>query len=98
MYHSDECDVDDVHRDVRGMNVSVHIDQAQDSEWDGSELCQYMSLQIWKAYIRQVWGKAQHCRRFLCHREMDVKEQIDRRKTYIKLSRDINHLVGYPEC
>lgn len=56
-----------------------------------------MSLQIWKASIRQIWGKAQHCRTFLCRGETDVEEQIHRRQTYIKLSGDVNHFVGCPE-
>ena len=52
MYHGDECNVDRVNRDVSGMFDVVQIYEAQDSEWDCSELCQYMSPQIWRVSIR----------------------------------------------
>ena len=40
MYHGDECDVNRVNRDVGGMIDFVQINEAQDSEWNCSELCQ----------------------------------------------------------
>ena len=43
MYHGDKCDVDRVSRDVGGMIDFVQVYDTQDSEWNCSELCQYMS-------------------------------------------------------
>lgn len=97
MYHGDECDFDRVKRDVGGMIYFVQIYEAQDSEWECSDLCQHMRPQIWRASIHSIWSKGQHCQKFLCHRKVEVEEQIYRRKTDIKLGSDVNHFVGYPE-
>ena len=52
MYQGDDCDVDRVNRDVGRMIGFAQIYEAQDSEWDCSKLCQYISPLIWRAYIR----------------------------------------------